>query len=95
MGEGYYSPKHESVPTVLHGDYFTTRLVEGRWFDEFDVVFYHKPLAEILREIRESGFVLIDLVEPQPTDEARAVAQNFYAVHSRIPLFMILELAIA
>jgi hypothetical protein len=55
----------------------------------------YKPLSEILREIRESGFVLLDFIEPQPTDEARAAAQNFYAVHSRIPLFMVLELAVA
>jgi hypothetical protein len=92
---GYCSSRDESAQVVLHGDYFTTRVIQDRWLDEFDVAFYHKPLSEILRELREAGFVLLDLVEPQPTDEARATAPSFCAVHSRIPLFMILELAIA
>jgi hypothetical protein len=92
---GYCSSRDESAQVVLHGDYFTTRLIQDRWFDELDVAFYHKPLSEILRDVWKAGFVLLDLVEPQPADEARAAAPGFYAVHSRMPLFMILELAIA
>ena len=90
---GYRNPRNEKEPVSVYGDYFSTRRIEDRWFDEFDVVYYHKPLSAILREIREAGFALLDLIEPQPIDEARAAAPRFYAVHARIPLFMILELA--
>jgi hypothetical protein len=64
---------------------------------QFICYLYRSSLAAIyiLREIREAGFALLDLIEPRPIDEARAAAPRFYAVHARIPLFMILELAAA
>jgi SAM-dependent methyltransferase len=89
---GYSKPKMAGIVPQVFGDYFTTRRIEDRWFDAFDVSYYHKPLSEILAEIRNAGLQILDFVEPKATPEALTVNPIFHAIHQKIPLFMIFEL---
>jgi ubiquinone/menaquinone biosynthesis C-methylase UbiE len=55
-------------------DYFATILVTERWnigASEFDVTFWRRPLTAMTRAIASSGFVIEQLVEPEPIPELR------------------------
>ena len=86
----YYKKKSGSYE--IHGDYLTTRKVSDLWFGDFQVSYYHKPLGEIMREIRESGFEIVDFLEPKATEGAKKLKPSFYEIHQKIPMFMIFEL---
>jgi ubiquinone/menaquinone biosynthesis C-methylase UbiE len=55
-------------------DYFATKQVTERWhkgLEEFDVTFYRRPLTAMTHAISSSGFVIEQLVEPEPVPELR------------------------
>ena len=55
-------------------DYFATKQVTERWHkgsEEFDVTFYRRPLTAMTHAICSSGFVIEQLVEPEPVPELR------------------------
>ena len=87
---GYERPKGQ-MP-VVYGDYLGTRKIADRWFGTMDVESWHRPLPSILRDVVASGLLLVDFIEPMPTGEARTENPAFFEIHSRVPLFMILEL---
>lgn len=76
----------------IYGDYLTARKIENTMFNELVVTYYHKPLSDILEEILSSGLRLKRFIEPKPTEEAKTKKFNFWAIHQKIPLFMIFEL---
>jgi len=43
---------HQSGESEVFGDYLKTRKINDLWFNEFKVSFYHRPLSEILKDIR-------------------------------------------
>ncbi len=88
---GYVKNKDTKSYEVF-GDYLNTRQVSDLWYGEMQVSFYHKPLNEILKEIRQSNFELMDFLEPKATESAISVKPNFYHIHQKIPLYMIFEL---
>ncbi|MDK9702394.1 MAG: class I SAM-dependent methyltransferase [Sulfuritalea sp.] len=79
-------------PPTVFGDYLGTRRILDQWFGSMTVEYYHRPLEPIFRDILDAGFLLLDFLEPRPTPEAETEAPSFWAIHSRIPLFMIFEL---
>lgn len=87
---GYERPKR-GAPTVM-GDYFSPRQISDTWFGNMAVQYWHRSLTDILRDVQASGLTLCDFIEPRPTKEAQVEAPSFDAIHSRIPLFLILEL---
>lgn len=74
------------------GDYLSKREIEDTLFNQLKVIYYHKPLSVILKNITEAGLVLQECIEPKPLEEAKAKKKNFYTVHQKIPLVMILKL---
>lgn len=76
----------------IHGDYLSPRPISETFFNEIPVTFWHRPLSALLADIRESGFVLLDFIEPLPTDEAKAKKKNFWLVHQKIPKFCMFRL---
>ncbi len=52
-------------------DYFASKLVSERWDygSGIDVRFWRRPLSAMTRAIVEAGFVISNLVEPEPTPE--------------------------
>ena len=76
----------------VYGDYFKTRKITDTWFDEFEISYYHKALSLIIKEILNSGFKIIDFIEPKPIDAAKKKDRRFWEIRRKIPLFMIFEL---
>ncbi len=74
------------------GDYLTPREITDIWFNELEVKFFHKPLSQIINEIGSSGFTLKEFIEPKPIEEAKQKRYNFWAIHQKIPFFMIFKL---
>ncbi|HKF46746.1 MAG TPA: class I SAM-dependent methyltransferase [Terracidiphilus sp.] len=74
------------------GDYQHSRRINDVWFGNMEVSYYHHPLSKILKEIRDSGFEVVDLIEPKPLASLKKVAEDDYALYNRIPLFMVFEL---
>ena len=66
------SPRSTSATRWLL--YFATKQVTERWHKgsgEFDVTFYRRPLTAMTHAICSSGFVIEQLVEPEPVPELR------------------------
>ncbi len=76
----------------IFGDYLNTHRITENLIDGLLVSYYHRPLSEIFREIRESGFELIDFLEPKALEGAKRERPDFFELRDKIPMFMILEL---
>lgn len=76
----------------IFGDYLNARKINDIWFGDFPVTYYHRPLSDIMLDIREAGFIITDFIEPKPTPATAKEKPVFYDIHSKIPLFMIFEL---
>ena len=78
----------------IYGDYYTPRLIEDVWFEgEFEVNYYHRSLEDIIADILSSGFTIKGYYEPRPIEDAKIDDPDLYSVHTRLPLFMIFDLA--
>lgn len=53
---------------------------------------YHRPLSVIIKEIRSTGFELLDIIEPKALPESKKQDHKFWAIHQKITEFMIFEL---
>lgn len=84
--------KFDKNNPIIHGDYLNIRKIDDIWFDEFKVTYYHKPLSSIIRDILDSGFEIVDFIEPKATPDAKRINPNFYRIHQKIPLFMIFKI---
>jgi SAM-dependent methyltransferase len=75
------------------GSYFEARHKVEYW-SSLDTSFasWHLPLTMLCDEFAEAGFVIERLLEPQPTDEARAVDADEYAHLSTRPGFIVFRL---
>lgn len=83
--------RKDSGEFEVFGDYLNSRKITENLRKDLKVTYYHKPLSEIFREALDSGFEIVDFLEPKPLPQAYAVKPDF-AVHEKIPLFFILEL---
>lgn len=84
--------RYDDGKADIYGDYLNTRKIDHNLRSDLRVSYYHKPLSEIFKEIRESGFEVLDFLEPKALEGAKKEKPDFYEVHQKIPLFMILEL---
>ncbi len=90
---GYIRYKDPKLVGDVIGDYLNPRRIDDVWFrNKFPVSYYHKPISEMIKEIRESQFELIDFLEPQPESWVKEKDPSFYNIHSKIPLFIIFEI---
>ncbi|PIS04898.1 MAG: hypothetical protein COT81_03960 [Candidatus Buchananbacteria bacterium CG10_big_fil_rev_8_21_14_0_10_42_9] len=87
-----YEKSKDSDDCKIHGDYLTERKINDTWFDEFPVSYYHKPISTIVKSVLEAGFEILDFLEPKAVTGAKKVKNNFWHIHQKIPLFMILKL---
>ncbi|TRZ79829.1 SAM-dependent methyltransferase [bacterium] len=76
----------------IYGDYLNPRKVKDIWFDEFEISYYHKPLSLIIKKILDSGFKIVDFIEPKPINSLKNKDRRFWEIYRKIPLFMIFEL---
>jgi SAM-dependent methyltransferase len=76
----------------IFGDYLSLYTRKVCVAPGLTVINYHRPLSLILKEIRSSGFELLDLVEPKAIPESKKQDPKFWAIHQKITEFMIFEL---
>lgn len=76
----------------IYGDYLSTRLIDDVWFDDFHVKYYHRSLESIMADILKSGLRLTKFLEPKPIEEAKKEDYVFWAIHQKIPTFLIIEM---
>jgi SAM-dependent methyltransferase len=74
------------------GDYMTNRPLTARFGGAFDAKFYHANLSTMLNWMRQSGFVIDEVLEPLPLSEAKEKDPVFYERASRVPLFILFRL---
>ena len=67
-------------------------MIDDRWFGDFDVSYYHRSMEAVMKDITQSGFQIVDFLEPKPIEEVKKIDPEFYEIHQRLPLFMIFEL---
>lgn len=89
---GYVKHKNNSDKYEIFGDYLNARKIDDIWFEEFPVTYYHRPLSATIRDILDSGFEIVDFLEPKAINSAKYKKFNFWQIHQKIPLFMIFEL---
>ncbi len=75
----------------IYGDYLNERKIEDVWFGDFPVSYYHKPISKIFKEVTSAGFEISDIIEPKAIPRAHRVRENFWRIHQKIPLFLIIE----
>lgn len=76
----------------IHGDYLTPRQLNEVFFNKIPVSFWHRPFSALWQDIRNSGCTILDIIEPLPTDAAKAKKKNFWLAHQKIPQFLIFRL---
>jgi SAM-dependent methyltransferase len=77
------------------GDYFAVELLHDRWTlgdREHEVRFWHRPLSRMFREIRDGGFRIDELLEPQPLPEVRERFPEHWERLTTRPHFLLLRL---
>ncbi len=76
-------------------DYFATTQVSEHWHKgsaEFEVTFWRRPLTAMTQAIAAAGFVIEQLVEPQPSSELRERDQGSYELLRTRPRFLFFRL---
>ena len=92
---GYKKNKtNNQIEYEIYGDYLTPRAVSETLFGKIDIIHYHKPIGEMINVFIESGLEIKKVLEPLPILAAKSEKPDFWAVHSKIPLFILFWLVI-
>lgn len=78
----------------VQGEYLNTKKINDIWFGELEVTYYNRPISALLKDVRESGFEVLDFLEPKSINDPAVINTSFYKIHQTIPLFIIFELKI-
>jgi SAM-dependent methyltransferase len=78
-GQLIFSTHHPllDIGMSLSGDYFAVEVVEDVW-DVGPVQFYRRPISKIVQDLREAGFGIETISEPQPVKPPEGVAFPAY-----------------
>jgi SAM-dependent methyltransferase len=96
-GSFVLSTHHPAVDAELagSGDYFAVELLHDRWTlgeRQHEVRFWHRSLSSMFREIRDGGFRIDELVEPQPLPQVRERFPDAWERLTTRPHFLFLRL---
>lgn len=95
-GAVVFSTHHPTVDWEFSpDDYFATKLVTEVWTKgsrDFEVTFWRRPLTAMTKAIASAGFVIEQLVEPQPSPELRERSPRDYADLVTKPRFLFFRL---
>jgi ubiquinone/menaquinone biosynthesis C-methylase UbiE len=84
-----YARDKETGKTVIIGDYFKHKShTEAGW----PVKKWHRTIGEISSEIKKSGFLISDIIEPKPKEEMKMVSKTTFEHLNKIPNFIIFKL---
>lgn len=87
-----YKDFKNTADIEIYGDYLNSYRLDAFVSKELTVSNYHRPFSIIIKEFIESGFELIDLVEPKAQDESKDKYYKFWAIHQKIPEFIVFKL---
>lgn len=76
-------------PARVYGDYLNVTKVTQKPQNYPVITYWSRPISSYLRVIRELGLELLDFVEPAAIPETKEVDVDCYAIHTKIPQFMI------
>lgn len=76
----------------VYGDYAKERLIKDKWFGDFNVNYYHRPMSALLNDIATTDFKITKCLEPKMTEGALKHYKAYYKIHAKFPLFIIFEL---
>lgn len=76
----------------IYGNYFENKAIEVKINNALTVSNCHRPLSALIKDIVDSDFSLLDIVEPKALDEARQKHKKFWEIHQRVPEFMVFEI---
>ncbi len=71
-------------------DYYAETLIEDEWAIG-TVKYYHHPLTYISAALRDTGFVIEHLHEPQPTEDMKRVSPESYEKLMKNPWFLVIR----
>ena len=84
-----YSRDKMTKDFTVVGNYVEHRkLIKAEW----PVTTWHKSIGEISREIKNSGFIISEIIEPKPKSEMKKVSERTFSHLSKIPSFIIFKL---
>lgn len=83
----------ETSTRTVYGDYLAAKTEGtkplGGTLATVDVIVYHRTFSKMLAQVLGSGFTIERVVEPQPTEEMKAVDAGMYDQLTKIPTFII------
>lgn len=86
-----YSEDKKSNTLTLYGDYLENHEVTVSVTKDLTVTNYHRSLATVFRDMKTTGFELLDMVEPKALDESKQDNPHFWEIHQKVPEFLILK----
>jgi len=86
-----YRELNQNVVKV-YGDYKKERLIKDKWFGDFKVNYFHRPMSSLLNDIAQTDFKITKCLEPQMTEAAKKNYKADYLIQSKFPMFIIFEL---
>lgn len=98
-GSVVFSTHHPSMDWALHSpdDYFAVKQVTEVWSKgsgEFEVTFWRRPLTAMTEAVASAGFLIEQLVEPEPSPELRARDPDAYELLCTRPQFLFFRLRV-
>ena len=98
-GAVVFSTHHPTMDWELHSpdDYFAVKQVTEIWqkgAGEFEVTFWRRPLTAMTRAVASAGFVIEQLVEPEPKAELQARDPGAYDLIRTKPRFLFFRLRV-
>ena len=84
-----YTRDKETEKYTIVGDYLRHgERIEKDW----PVITWHKSIGEISSEISKSGFLISEIIEPEPMVEMKKLSERTFSHLSKIPGFIIFKL---
>lgn len=87
-----YKRTNKPRKVEVFGDCLNARVIKFSWFCGTKTTTYYKPFETIFKDIKKSGFIINDLLEPKPIPVCKKIDKESYDKYSRVPLFVIFEL---
>jgi SAM-dependent methyltransferase len=82
----------KNQPTyTIFGDYLNPRRINDKLLGNIDIVYYHKSISNMFQSLTLHGFRVLQIIEPSPISEAKNLPNDFWDIHSKIPLFIIFD----
>ena len=75
-----------------YGDYLNPREVNIKFGENFETTNYHRTIGEQIKDILDSDFELLSLIEPKPIEKAREDYPEKYVADCKIPEVLIYHL---